>query len=247
MLTEQGRADLAHDDTISAWMPRTKMAAYLAVNLLTPGVETEDWLNEATEKQAAVRDLLFPDEFMKQASLMRMINNPPYQLDSDSQLGLPVEYGPQMHTVRGDYVSPQPVNMRSNEVLDAARGVQNENREDDFLLHADPYAIAEMATKERMPHVLDHAMIGSLASTYDAASAMDPILVDMERGLDATGRAVFLLLWKPNDFRAMYGADDIPNIENKLLSVFKSQAAILLDLLQKNRGDKSTSGSPPVG
>lgn len=75
MQTEQGRADLAHDDTVSAWMPRTKMAAYLAVNLLTPGVETEDWLNEATEKQAAVRDLLFPDEFMKQATMMRMIMN----------------------------------------------------------------------------------------------------------------------------------------------------------------------------
>ena len=247
MRTEQGRADLAHDDTVSAWMPRTKMAAFLAVNLLTPGVETEDWLNEATEKQAAVRDLLFPDEFMKQATMMRMINNPPYQLDSDSQLGVPVEYGPQTQIVTANYVTPQPVNMRTNEVLDSARGVQNENREDDFLMHADPYAIAEMAAKERMPHVLDHAVIGSLASTYDAASAMDPILVDMERGLDATGRAVFLLLWKPNDFRAMYGADDIPNIENKLLSVFKSQAAILLDLLQKNRGDKSTSGSPPVG
>ena len=247
MQSEQGRADLERDDTVSPWMQRTKMAAYLAVNLSTPGVETEDWLNEATEKQAAIRDLLFPDEFMKQASLMRMINNPPYQLDGDSQLGIPVEYGPQTHMVRGDYVSPQPVNMRSNEVLDTARGVRNENREEDFLLHADPYAIAEMAAKDRMPHVLDHAMIGSLASTYDAASAMDPILVDMERGLDATGRAVFLLLWKPNDFRAMYGADDIPNIENKLLSVFKSQAAILLDLLQKNRGDKSTFGSPPVG
>jgi hypothetical protein len=75
MRTEQGRADLATDDTTSTWMPRTKMAAYLAINLLTPGVETEDWLNEATEKQAAVRDLLFPDEFMKQATMMRMIMN----------------------------------------------------------------------------------------------------------------------------------------------------------------------------
>lgn len=247
MQSEQGRYDLAHDDTTTGWISRVKMAAQLTVNLALSGEEADLWLDEATEKRAADRSLLYPEPPMeKTATMMRMINNPAYQLDSDSQLGVPVEYGPQLHTLQTGYSVVPPMPMQINEVVDGARGVSNQDK-DDYLFHADPYKIAEMAASSRMPHVLDHAMIGTLASTYDAAAAMDPILADMERGLDALGRAVFLLLWKPTDFRAMYGADDIPNIENQLLSVFKSMAATLLDLLRKNRGNKNTTGSPPVG
>ncbi len=181
----------------------------------------------------------------KRANMLPIQNNPPYELQGDPIHGIPVEFGPQIHNLESQWGNPPDVRMQLGEVRDAAGGVTNQDGDDsDFIFHMPPDQLAQMAVLQKMPHVLDHGVVGSLAQTYDASAVMDPILNDMERGLDGMGRAIFLLLWKPADFRSMYGADDMPDLENKLTSIFKGLGEVLLDLLKKNRGN--SNGSPPV-
>lgn len=240
---------LAEDDRISGWEPRREIATKLAVCLKVPAVDAEAWLDAAVKSASAEHRILeYPEAegaMQKRANMLPIQNNPPYELQGDPIHGIPVEFGPQIHNLESQWGNPPDVRMQLGEVRDAAGGVTNQDGEDsDFIFHMPPDQLAQMAVLQKMPHVLDHGVVGSLAQTYDASAVMDPILNDMERGLDGMGRAIFLLLWKPADFRSMYGADDMPDLENKLTSIFKGLGEVLLDLLKKNRGN--SNGSPPV-
>ena len=61
--------------------------------------------------------------------------------------------------------------------------------------------------------------------------------------MDSLGRMLFLYYWKPGDFQDSYGADDMVNLENELLSNFKSLGDITLNLLKKNQ---NRDGSVPL-
>jgi hypothetical protein len=66
----------------------------------------------------------------------------------------------------------------------------------------------------------------------------------LEKGLDHFGRILFLLYWKPADFEKLYGSDDMPVLENKLKSQFKSMGDLVLDLIKKNEKVKGTVATP---
>ena len=135
---------------------------------------------------------------------------------------------------------------------DSTRGVRNERDEplssmeqaksvpDHILLTSSPEEIANYAETNGMPHVLDHAIFGAMAKTYDSEPFLDQYIARIEDGVDALGRSIFLYYWKPKDWKTMYGQDDLQEIEDKLLNAFKGTGDILLDLLKKSRN----SGSP---
>lgn len=105
----------------------------------------------------------------------------------------------------------------------------------DMLLNSSPQQLAEHSVQDNVPHMFEHGAVGSLVNTYDSAAMVDKYLPKMEQALDVAGRILFLFYWKPGDFQNLYGVDDMTNLENKLLSNFKSWGDMVLDLLKKTK------------
>jgi hypothetical protein len=114
----------------------------------------------------------------------------------------------------------------------------------DTLLNSSPQQLAQMSQQDSIPHLFEHGVVGSLVNTFDSAAMLDKYLPDMEKGLDRAGRTLFLFYWKPGDFQNLYGVDDMTNLENKLLSNFKSWGDLVLDLMKKTRSKQM--GSAPL-
>jgi hypothetical protein len=84
-------------------------------------------------------------------------------------------------------------------------------------------------------NLFEHGVVGALVDTYDSMAMVDKYLPAMEQALDHIGRILFLYYWKPEDFAQAYGSDDQSQLENKLLSNFKSFGDLVLELLQKSK------------
>lgn len=105
----------------------------------------------------------------------------------------------------------------------------------DKLMTMSPEEIAQFASSKNLPNVFEHGLVGSLVQVYDSIAMIDKYLPDMEEGLDRLGRILFLFYWKPRDFEDAYGTDDMTNLENQLLSNFKSYGSLVLELLRKSK------------
>jgi hypothetical protein len=106
------------------------------------------------------------------------------------------------------------------------------------LMTMSPEQIAQFASSNKLPNVFEHGLVGSLVQVYDSISMIDKYLPDMEEALDRLGRILFLFYWKPRDFEDAYGADDMTNLENQILSNFKSFGSLTLDLLKRSKKRK---------
>ena len=84
-------------------------------------------------------------------------------------------------------------------------------------------------------------VVGALTNTFDSATLIDTYMPDMQTALDRIGRVLFLFYWKPEDFATAFGADDQTQLENKLVSNFKSFGDLVMDLLQKNKQNEQGS------
>jgi len=94
-----------------------------------------------------------------------------------------------------------------------------------------------------VPNVFEHGLVGSLINTYDSAAMIDKYIPDLEQALDRLGRILFLYYWKPRDFEDAYGADDMSNLENQLLSTFQSFGELVLELLKKTQKMHKSQGN----
>lgn len=106
------------------------------------------------------------------------------------------------------------------------------------LMTMSPEQIAQFASSNQLPNVFEHGLVGSLVQVYDSIAMIDKYLPDMEEALDRMGRILFLFYWKPRDFEDAYGADDMTNLENQILSNFKSFGSLTLDLLKRSKKRK---------
>jgi hypothetical protein len=86
-------------------------------------------------------------------------------------------------------------------------------------------------------------VVGELVKTYDASAMIQKYIPKMEDALDCLGRLLFLLYWKPDDFKNTYGSDDLANKENEILSNFKSFGDLLLDLIKQTKPERTGSVS----
>lgn len=108
----------------------------------------------------------------------------------------------------------------------------------DQLMTMSPDQISQFASSNNLPNVFEHGLVGSLVQVYDSLAMIDKYLPDMEEGLDRVGRILFLFYWKPRDFEDAYGTDDMANLENQLLSNFKSFGSLVLDLTKRSKKRK---------
>lgn len=106
-----------------------------------------------------------------------------------------------------------------------------------------PMQLYELSKNRGVGNLFEHGVVGSLTQTYDSMAMLDKYLPDMEQALDRVGRILFLYYWKPEDFSAAFGSDDQSQIENKLVSCFKSFGDLVLEFLMKNRQQSQGSVS----
>ena len=121
---------------------------------------------------------------------------------------------------------------------DESGGSENSGMSKDQLMTMSPDQIAQFASSNQLPNVFEHGLVGSLVQVYDSIAMIDKYLPDMEEALDRLGRILFLFYWKPRDFEDAYGADDMTNLENQILSNFKSFGSLTLDLLKRSKKRK---------
>ena len=106
-----------------------------------------------------------------------------------------------------------------------------------------PMQLYDLSKNKGMGNLFEHGVVGELVKTYDAAGLVQTYIPDMEKALDRVGRIIFLFYWKPEDFAQAYGSDDQTDMENKLLSNFKSLGEMVLDLLQRAKLSQEGSAS----
>lgn len=138
----------------------------------------------------------------------------------------------QQFTLDSEFTPDVPREQRIGDAWDPT--MQNQT-----LMSADPNQLADMARSMNAPHLFDHGVVGSLVKTYDSSALIDKYLPKLEEAIDCVARMIFLLYWKPEDFKQLYGDDDLVNKENELLSNFKSFGAMTLSLLKQTK-DRNT-------
>ena len=98
--------------------------------------------------------------------------------------------------------------------------------------------MAQLGQQLGVDQLVDHGAVGSLTQIYDVTPFIEQYIGKLEESLDYLGRILFMLFWKPNDFAKLFGADDMPHLENKLDGVFLSYGDLVLELLQNNKDKK---------
>lgn len=158
------------------------------------------------------------------------MDEPQFQDDYDSFFG--VNAGtPEQHQVA--------VQHPANEVPDQEMGdgwdpAYADGMPADAILGTAPADLAGLAKQMGAPNVFEKSVLGGLLTAYDSPAMFDKYLPKIEESVDALGRMVFLLYWKPGALQDIYGADDMKDMEDEILSNFKSQGDLLLKLLKKS-------------
>lgn len=106
------------------------------------------------------------------------------------------------------------------------------------LMSMSPEQIAQFAASNKLPNVFEHGAVGAMVQVYDSMAMIDKYIPDLECGLDRLGRILFLFYWKPRDFEDAYGSDDMGNLENQIMSNFKSFGTLVLDLMKRSKKRK---------
>lgn len=169
---------------------------------------------------------------IKAASSLYWDDVPEFTEDYDSTFGVPVD-SPQTQVIMANSPEVAETGPRVGDLsklsdgadIDAIGGVANL---DNFAKHVG------------MRHIFEHGVIGSLLKEFDAGSVVEKYLPDLEKGMDRLGRLLFLIYWSPSDFGRLFGSDDVTPMEQSILSTFKQQGRLLLDLLQKSSGKKTS-------
>lgn len=155
------------------------------------------------------------------------------QIPIDDRSGVPVVYETRRDRVTRD----------SSHYGDAkgnySRTAPAEHIPDEVLLSmTDPARqLSEIAAATGMEHLIDHGALHSLVKTFDAVSMVSQFMGDLEKGVDRLGRIVFLILWKPQDFAERFGEEELPNLENTLVSAFEKHGDLVLELKQQSLND----------
>jgi len=257
--------DLTHA-LLSAGLVQSKLACVKRVgreryDLFTTGRV----VSNLSEKQAAIklaRDLRLPADqaielvsrakadgetlfwmdlkSMEKSGAMRMMQEPDFEQGFDQEHGVRQE-GPVRMALR---VSRRDQEIEPPRMGDRFKPEGFSGLPIEQLLGSAPEELAELQRLEKIPHLFDHGIVGSLAKTFDAVAMIDRYLPDLEQAVDVLGRALFLFYWKPGEFQDAYGVDDMQNLEDEILSNFKQLGALTLSLLK--RSPKAQTGAAAI-
>ena len=249
------KASLLYDDSSDTYSWRTgskQQTDYMdrmsmAVNLASSGfhADTVDEMLTAT-KSARQTNWYYGDPEMNKVAFPIIQNRDAiFRTTTNQDFKVNQEY-PQSFILRTSKDSLQLPPQIVGDAYDPGMGVKpdetgssnNSGMSKEQLMTMSPEQIAQFASSNKLPNVFEHGLVGSLVQVYDSMSMIDKYLPDMEEALDRMGRILFLFYWKPRDFEDAYGADDMTNLENQILSNFKSFGSLVLDLLKRSKKRK---------
>ena len=164
--------------------------------------------------------------YTKSAANLSFDNPPDFYTGFDSEFDVPSE-SPERLTVLS----------RSTDINDPTSRTGDSMKFDSVkaLDAQTPESLMQLSEEVGNGSIFEHGVVGSLAKTYDSTKLIDKYMPDLEDGLDKLGRLIFLFYWKPEDFSQLYGSDDQADLENMLLSNFKSFGDLVLTLLKKTK------------
>jgi len=220
----------------------------IAVKLASAGIHADsvdDLLDEAKNKGSIA--WFYGDPSMEKLAFPTMqLRDAIFREEHDRDFGVNKQV-PQSYVLKTKTESLQTPPQLVGDAYDPGMGVKmpEDGMKKDQLMTMSPDQIAQYASSNQLPNVFEHGVVGSLVQVFDSVSMIDKYLPDMEEGLDRVGRILFLFYWKPRDFEEAYGTDDMTNLENQLLSNFKSFGTVVLDLLKRSK--KRRSGTVSLG
>lgn len=208
---------------------------------------SEDQAKEITDK--AISDSSKPYQFFYKTAARIILNpDPDWYEGYDADLGVSYEVPETrvLATQATEFNAPAPrygdhqptftdVVNTTTEPLEASRS-SDDKVDDVFLRTASPNMLADLATATGKGSLFEHGIIGSLAKANETSSLIAEYLPDLYQGQDKIGRLIFLMFAAPQLFLEFYGSDDLSSIENTLVSLFKQQGEMLLELSKRSRG-----------
>jgi hypothetical protein len=222
---------------------RRSMHAKLASQLLIPHKTAAEMLDQVADSEEGEMRYLLQLPQKHASAMLQLMDQPQFDQSIDPVQQVPLVYN-QMAILRTQrtpiFVPPA----RIGDKLDSVKGVKNApdssmeaqtSVPDHILLQSSPDQIAQYAEVNKLPHVFDHAIMSSMAKTYDTQSHLDNYLPKLEDGIDSIGRCIFLLAWKPEDWQKMYGLDDLQEMQDQMTAAFRGSGDLLLALLKKSR------------
>lgn len=93
---------------------------------------------------------------------------------------------------------------------------------------------ATQASEAGITEVFNVEVMRGLIDVADIAQLKKGYLAKMVKGMDATGRILFLYYWHQDKFEETYGMNDTQKLENTLRSVFQSMGDLILFLREKS-------------
>ena len=213
-----------------------KLAAITA--LMVEGNMVEADAEEVVKQAAENTRVLFtykPAVMNKRAYNLRFPQFPEFYDTMNSDFNVMEQPQPTRQIVQADKDTPYIEKQRVGDRMSFDAG--------DNMDSATPISLYENSKQRGVSSVFEHGVVGSLINTYDSMAMLDSYMPKMQSALDCVGRTLFLFYWKPEDFAQAFGADDQTQLENKLISNFKSFGDLVIDLLQKTREHQEGSVS----
>lgn len=234
-IPEENRLQIRALGETSGYLSKMAAAVTLARNLHLPAAQAIDLANAAL-KDGEVR---FFYELPAKKAAITLQNIPEFVTTMDDDFGIPVEEPQQFEVGSDDNTFDEPPPQRLGDAWDPTMGANGAGGGMDTSM---PNDLAQTLQMAGSGSVFDHGVVGSLVKTYDSVALIDKYIPKLEVALDCLGRMLFLLYWKPTDFKQVYGGDDLVNKENELLSNFKSFGALVLSLLKQSK--EQQTGTP---
>lgn len=208
---------------------------------------SEDQAKEITDK--AISNSSKPYEFFYKTAARIILNpDPDWYEGYDDDLGVSVEVPETrvLATQATEFNAPAPrygdhqptftnVINTTTEPLESSRA-SDDKVDDVFLRTASPNMLADLAAATGKGSLFEHGIIGSLAKANETSSLIGEYLPDLYQGQDKIGRLIFLMYAAPQLFLEFYGSDDLSSIENTLVSLFKQQGEMILELSKRSKG-----------
>lgn len=222
-------------DLSSAPMSKLQTLVKLARDLDIHGEQAYALLKEASENGEVKRYL----SMNKEASRLHLVDQPDFSEEFDSDFGVPIQPSKAYRLrVHGDQEFETP-----SAIGDAMNPTTLTGLPDLTVATSDPAELQGLADAYKLPHVFEHAVVGTLADTFNALPLVKKYTASLEDGVDALGRIKFLIHWCPNDFERAYGEDELMNLEAEVDSCFVAQGNLLLKLLKKSEALQKENGS----
>ena len=214
-------------------------AALLSKLAAKAALMTHCALDEATTdqvlSQAAERRYIFHYEpAEKKAHNLRFPQFPEFYDTMNSDYNVQEQPQPSHIMVQAEKTQPYIEKHRIGDMMrfDAA---------DNGIDTATPMDLYNLSQERGVGKMFEHGVVGALTNTFDSAALIETYMPDLQTALDRIGRVLFLFYWKPEDFATAFGSDDQSQLENKLVSNFKSFGDLVMELLQKNKQNEQGS------